>query len=165
VSLVIAVVAIVLLIGAYLTLLATRLDRLAIRVEAATAALDAQLARRAIVAYDLTAGQTGNGPEADVRRAARRALDVASSGTAPITERGDVESALSRALRSAPEVVAAQPDLAVAARKVMLARQFHNDAVRDLLALRRQPIVRVLHLYGRAQPPAYAEFDAGEPGS
>jgi hypothetical protein len=163
VSLVIAVVAVVLLLGAYLTLLATRLDRLAIRVEAATAALDAQLARRAITAYDLTAGLTGDPPATELRRAARRALDAAGSGTAPIVDRADVESALSRAVRAAPDV-AAQSDMTVAARKVMLARQFHNDAVRDLLALRRQPIVRVLHLYGRAQPPTYAEFDADEPG-
>ncbi len=158
-SLVIAVVAVVVLLGCYLTLLATRLDRLAIRVEAATAGLDAQLARRAITAYDLTAE---SGAE-ELRRAARRALAAAGDGTAPIAERAAAESALSQALRAAPE--AAAPELTAAARKVVLARQFHNDAVRDLLALRRQPIVRVLHLYGRAQAPAYAEFDADEPGS
>ncbi len=46
----------------------------------------------------------------------------------------------------------------------MLARQFHNDAVRDLLALRRRLAGRLLHLYGRARAPAYVEFDADEPG-
>ena len=54
-------------------------------------------------------------------------------------------------------------ELAILARKVMLARQFHNDAVRDLLALRRRRLVRLLHLYGRARPPSYIEFDAAEP--
>jgi hypothetical protein len=165
VTFVIAVVAVVVALASYLTLLASRLDRLAIRVEAAEAALDAQLARRAIAAYDLSAG-AGHAP---LHQAARAALDGASESTSetgssdePVL-RGERESALSRALRDAPEV-SAVPEMAVAARKVMLARQFYNDAVRDLLALRRQPIVRVLHLYGRAKAPAYAEFDADEPG-
>jgi hypothetical protein len=158
VTLVIAVVAVVVALASYLTLLASRLDRLAIRVEAAEAALDAQLARRAIAAYDLSA----DAGHAALHRAARAALD----GDEPsdrLEARGERESALSRALREAPEL-SAVPEMAVAARKVMLARQFYNDAVRDLLALRRQPIVRVLHLYGRAKAPAYAEFDADEPG-
>ena len=49
----IAVVAIVVVVASYLTWMA-RLDRLAVRVEAAVSALDAQLARRAVVAYELS---------------------------------------------------------------------------------------------------------------
>jgi hypothetical protein len=155
VTLLIAVVAVVVALASYLTLLASRLDRLAIRVEAAEAALDAQLARRAIAAYDLSA----DAGHLALHQVARAALDGAEA-----SGRGALESALSRALRETPEL-SAVPEMAVAARKVMLARQFYNDAVRDLLALRRQPIVRALHLYGRAKAPAYAEFDADEPGS
>jgi hypothetical protein len=59
--------------------------------------------------------------------------------------------------------VAGNEEMAILSRKVMLARQFHNDAVRDLLALRRRRLVRLLHLYGRAAAPSYIEFDADEP--
>jgi hypothetical protein len=154
VTLVIAVVAIVVAVASYLTWMAGRLDRLAVRVEAAASALDAQLVRRAAVAVELA------GPDRpQLQAAARLALDEAASGG----DRSAVESELSRALRAAPEV-AAVDEMAIAARKVMLGRQFHNDAVRDLLALRRRWLVRLLHLYGRARAPAYVEFDADEPG-
>jgi hypothetical protein len=153
VSLVIAVVAIIVVVASYLTWMAGRLDRLAVRVEAASSALDAQLARRAVVAYELSEA-TALQP---LHTAARLALDGGA-------DRGAVESSLSRELRAAPEVAAVE-EMAVLARKVMLARQFHNDAVRDLLALRRRRLVRLLHLYGRAQAPSYIEFDADEPGA
>ncbi len=153
-TLVIAVVAIVVALASYLTWMAGRLDRLAIRVEAAASALDAQLIRRALVAYELSA-DPGHG---DLQAAARLALDERTGGL----DRSSVESDLSRELRAAPEV-AANDEMAIAARKVMFARQFHNDAVRDLLALRQRWVVRVLHLYGRARPPSYVEFDADEP--
>jgi hypothetical protein len=151
VSVVIAVVAIVVVVASYLTWMAGRLDRLAVRVEAAVSALDAQLTRRAVVAYELSEGPSYPA----LHTAARAALDGAA-------DRGAVESALSRELRAAPDVASVQ-ELAILARKVMLARQFHNDAVRDLLALRRRRLVRLLHLYGRAKAPSYIEFDAAEP--
>ena len=147
----IAVVAVVVVVASYLTWMAGRLDRLAVRVEAAASALDAQLARRAVVAYELSEEP----PVATLHAAARAALDGAA-------DRGTVESSLSRELRAAPQVAGVE-EMAVLARKVMMARQFHNDAVRDLLALRRRRLVRLLHLYGRAQAPAYIEFDAAEP--
>jgi hypothetical protein len=151
VSLVVAVVAVIVALASYLTWMAGRLDRLAVRVEAAASALDAQLVRRAVVAYELSAD-----PElGPLRAAARLALDGG-------TDRSAVESSLSRELRATPRL-ATEQELAIAARKVMLARQFHNDAVRDLLALRRRRLVRLLRLYGRAQPPVYVEFDADEP--
>ena len=148
----IAVVAIVVALASYLTWMAGRLDRLAVRVEAASSALDAQLVRRAVIAYELSAS-----PDlAPLRAAARLAL-----------RRGAPTGARSRAispreLRATPQVAGVE-EMAIAARKVMLARQFHNDAVRDLLALRRKWLVRMLHLYGRAKAPEYVEFDADEP--
>jgi hypothetical protein len=151
VSLVIAVVAIIVVVASYLTWMAGRLDRLAVRVEAAASALDAQLARRAVVAYELSEA-TSREP---LRAAARLALDGE-------TDRAAVESSLTRQLRATPEVAAA-PEMTILSRKVMMARQFHNDAVRDLLALRRRRLVRLLHLYGRAVAPFYIEFDADEP--
>jgi hypothetical protein len=151
VSLVIAVVAVIVVVASYLTWMAGRLDRLAVRVEAASSALEAQLARRAVVAYELSEAASAE----PLRAAARRALD----GDA---DRGAVESSLTRELRATPEV-AGNEEMAILSRKVMLARQFHNDAVRDLLALRRRRLVRLLHLYGRAAAPSYIEFDADEP--
>jgi hypothetical protein len=153
VSLVIAVVAIIVAVASYLTWMAGRLDRLAVRVEAAASALDAQLARRAVVAYELSETVSVE----PLRAAARRALDGD-------TDRAAVESSLSRALRATPQVSSA-PEMAILSRKVMLARQFHNDAVRDLLGLRRRRLVRLLHLYGRAVAPSYIEFDADEPSA
>ncbi len=146
----IAVVAIVVVVASYLTWMAGRLDRLAVRVEAAASALDAQLARRAVVAYELSEAACLE----PLRAAARKALDGGA-------DRGAAESALSRELRASPEVAGVE-EMAILARKVVLARQFHNDAVRDLLALRRRWVVRVLHLYGRAAAPSYIEFDADE---
>ncbi len=148
---VIAVVAIVVALASYLTWMAGRLDRLAIRVEAASSALEAQLVRRAVVAYELSVDPA----LLALRTAARRALDG-------VADRSAVESELSRAIRATPDVAAVE-ELAIAARKVMLARQFHNDAVRDLLALRHKWLVRTLHLYGRAKAPKYEEFDDDEP--
>jgi hypothetical protein len=153
VSLVIAVVAIIVVVASYLTWMAGRLDRLAVRVEAAASALDAQLARRAVVAYELS-----ERPALEpLRAAARLALDGGA-------DREAVESSLSRELRASPEVAGVE-EMAISSRKVMLARQFHNDAVRDLLALRRRWVVRLLHLYGRAAAPSYIEFDADEPSA
>lgn len=150
-SVVIAVVAVIVLLASYLTMLAGRLDRLAIRVEAAASGLDAQLVRRAAIAYELS-----DDPALDaLHSAARRALDGDF-------DRSALQSELTRELRSEPEVASIE-EMAIASRKVVLARQFHNDAVRDLLALRRRRLVRLLHLYGRAEAPAYVEFDAGEP--
>src|SRR5262249_52891008 len=81
----------------------------------------------------------------------------------------DAENNLSRALRSpavaatsasAPEALHA---LDSSAARVALARQFHNDAVRDLRALRGRRLVRVLHLSGRGPAPGYFEIDDALP--
>ncbi len=41
---------------------------------------------------------------------------------------------------------------------MLLARRFHNDAVRDTLPLRERPMVRLLHLGGTAALPSYFEI-------
>ncbi len=148
----IAVVAIVVAVASYLTWMAGRLDRLAVRVEAAASALDAQLARRAVVAYELSERPRWQPLRAAARTGARTAGRTAARSRAPC-----------RASCGRAREVAGFEEMAILARKVMLARQFHNDAVRDLLALRRRWVVRVLHLYGRALAPQYVEFDADEP--
>ncbi len=54
--------------------------------------------------------------------------------------------------------VALVAELADAEARVLLARRFHNDAVRDTLALRERPAVRVLRLGGTAALPSYFEI-------
>ena len=49
-------------------------------------------------------------------------------------------------------------ELADAEARVLLARRFHNDAVRDTLALRERPAVRMLRLGGTAALPTYFEI-------
>ena len=49
-------------------------------------------------------------------------------------------------------------ELADAEARVLLARRFHNDAVRDTLALRERPAVRILRLGGTAALPTYFEI-------
>jgi 8-oxo-dGTP pyrophosphatase MutT (NUDIX family) len=48
--------------------------------------------------------------------------------------------------------------MADAEARVLLGRRFHNDAVRDTLALRERPLVRWLHLGGTAVMPSYFEI-------
>ena len=50
-------------------------------------------------------------------------------------------------------------ELARASRRVALARQVHNDVVRDALAVRRRRVVRVFRLARRHPVPAYFDID------
>ncbi|GAA0592795.1 hypothetical protein GCM10010174_04880 [Kutzneria viridogrisea] len=138
--------ALVLVVGLWAVRTANRLDRLHIRTDAAWAALDSALARRAVVAR-----------LADPRL--RAAADAAES--APRGEREAAENELGGLLagldRTAlpPEVAAELED---AEHRVVLARRVHNDAVRDTLALRVRPMVRWLRLAGTAPRPSYFEI-------
>ncbi|MBL7521818.1 hypothetical protein I6A84_27995, partial [Frankia sp. CNm7] len=133
---VVVVVAIVVAVATYLTWLARRLDRLGVRVDAARGGLVAQLGARAEAAAALGASRG----LVQLAAAAERSLagHAAPRAGAPLdTAVEETENELSRALR-APEVATAgqgAPALlhAVdsASAKVALARQLHNDAVRD----------------------------------
>ena len=46
-----------------------------------------------------------------------------------------------------------------ASRRVALARQVHTDLVRDALAVRRRPLVRLLRMAGRHPRPRYFDID------
>jgi hypothetical protein len=162
----VAAILVVALLAAYGTWLAGRLDRLEARIEASRQSLEAQLVRRAATAERL-AGLLPPSPEREeLGRAARAAL------AAPPTGREEAESALTRAARvigneAAPPVPSgAVPwevlaELAEATGRVQLARQFHNDAVHALRALRSRRIVRVMRLSARRAAPVYFEFDDG----
>ncbi len=134
---------------------AHRLDRLHVRTDAAWLALDSALGRRAVVARAVVLAGTGPGADPDLAAIADRA-ERASRAT-----REAAENALSAALATlstaqlSPQAAA---ELADAQARVLLARRFHNDAVRDALALHRRRSVRLLRLGGTAAAPTYFEI-------
>lgn len=154
-------VAAVLLVGLWVFQTANRLDRLHVRYDLSWQALDGALARRAVVARAVAVDAYGGGP--DGRRLAALA---GAAERAPRSGREAAENELSGALgrvdpSSLPLALVAE--LADAEARVLLARRFHNDAVRDTLALRERPLVRTLRLGGTAALPTYFEIsESGE---
>ena len=135
---------------------ATRLDRLHVRTDAAWAALDAALSRRAqvVAALGRSAGDDGC-------VAVLTAAEVAQRAAPGL--RADAENDLGRALAVldlATLDAARVAELADAEQRVAIARRVYNDAVRNTLALRSRRLVRWLHLAGTAPLPRY--FDIAE---
>ena len=130
---------------------ATRLDRLHMRTDAAWAALDAAMYRRAV-----TASALGGYPA--LRRAAHAAVLTVLGGP---SAREELENELGRSLsalnRGGLEIACASR-LADAEQAVVIARRVYNDAVRDTLALRSRRMVRWLRLAGTAPLPRYFEI-------
>ncbi|MFC4374556.1 NUDIX domain-containing protein [Nocardia halotolerans] len=153
----------VLALGVWAYSTANRLDRLHVRSDQSWQALDAALARRAVVARAVAmsiAGPVSNDP----LRAERAAQLATLADWAERADRGDretIENQLSSAL-SMVDIAALRPqlvaELADAEARVLIARRFHNDAVRDTLALRTRRPVRILHLGGTAPLPHYFEI-------
>lgn len=152
---------VVLLIAGWAYQTAHRLDRLHVRYDLSWQALDAALARRAVVARAVAADAYDGDP------AGRRLAGLADTAErAPRSGREAAENELSAALAlvdPAAVPVALVAELADAEARVLLARRFHNDAVRDTLALRERLPVRVLRLGGTAALPTY--FEIAEPGT
>lgn len=149
-------VAVLAVLGAWAYQTANRLDRLHVRYDLSWQALDGALARRAVVSRAVAIDAYGGAPEG--RRLA--ALADAAEG-APRPARENAENELSAALAvvdpaSLPAGLIAE--LADAEARVVLARRFHNDAVRDTLALAERPLVRLFHLGGTAALPSYFEI-------
>jgi hypothetical protein len=158
-------------IGLYLSWTAGRLDRLHARIDAARAALDAQLLRRASVAQELaTAGVLDPAASIVLYEAAHAARQAEPE------QREVAESDLSQALRAvfsgseavtavqeAPGGTAAITELTQAVRRVPMARRFHNDAVRAARAVRRHRVVRWFRLAGHAPFPLAFEMDDEPP--
>jgi 8-oxo-dGTP pyrophosphatase MutT (NUDIX family) len=150
-------VVLVALAGGWAYRTANRLDRLNVRYDLSWQALDGALARRAVVARAVAIDAYG-GAAVEGRRLA--ALADAAEG-APRHARESCENELSAALTmvdpaSLPAGLIAE--LADAEARVVLARRFHNDAVRDTLALAERPLVRTFRLGGTAALPSYFEI-------
>ncbi|WP_198949905.1 NUDIX hydrolase [Kineosporia sp. A_224] len=168
------VLALLLVLGWYLSYSAARLDRLHHKVESSRAALDAQLVRRCVAALELA-------PFLDpatgllLADAAATALEAGEQGVSgPDLE--EAESDLTRALEAALDdsrhVAALARDatareaLAVlrqACERVELARRFHNEAVAQAQRVRRKRVVRWARLAGHAAWPVTVEIDDGAP--
>jgi len=156
-------------LAAYLAWLAGRHERLAARADAGWAALDAQLVRRAAPAR-LLAAERGDALVAacaeralsahidreEAENALGRALRRAAFDRLLPEHRDPLNASATNSLAwsanpplsaaATGSLGAAVTDLRKAAIRVQLARQFFNDAVRDLRALRRRPAARLLRL-------------------
>ena len=150
---IVGVVVLVVVVATYVTWTAARVDRLHARAAAAQAALDAHLVRRAAAASELADA---------LHRPHLRQLSRAARDARP-DERELAENDLTRALRGLPDETATGElaEVVAASRRVALARQVHNDLVRDALAVRRRRLVRLLRLSRRHTEPRY--FDVDDP--
>jgi 8-oxo-dGTP pyrophosphatase MutT (NUDIX family) len=163
----IVVIVLALVVGPWLVGTANRLDRLHVRTDAAWAALDAALARRAVVARAVSAAAQLDQREGDSLRAVAERAEQA-----PRVEREAAENDLTLQLASVDRAhlpLALATELVDAEHRVVIARRVHNDAVRDTLAQRRRRAARWLKLAGTAPSPEYFEIVepalAGEPDS
>ena len=169
------VLAVLLVVGWYLSYSAGRLDRLHHRVESTRAALEGQLARRAAAALE-SAQALDPATGLLLADAATAALSCGQDGMAPVAALEEVENDLTRALNAAFEnpsdIEALRGDplaeeslalLAQACVRVQLARRFHNDAVAQALRVRRKPVVRWARLAGHAEWPQMVELDDTPP--
>lgn len=160
--LVIAVVVAV-LVTMWITFTLTRLDRLHARVDAAQAALDAQLVRRAAALQHVAESPDSALPDelrAGCDDVAKRALNAPFADP----ERRDAENAVGRALAEVaalphPLRADAAEELQETAARVMIARRFYNDAVRDTRALRTRRMPRLFRMAGRRPMPPFFDID------
>lgn len=175
------VIGVVAVIGVVLVSLAQRVDRLHRRVISSRSMLETQLVRRAEAAAELAGGGLLDPASSvvvgeaawDAAVHAPRLVGGSGQELAEVgVERGLVESALTMDLRAAlgspqdqaelrqnPATAAALDRLAHTCYRAQLARRFHNDAVVSTQRLRRNPLVRIFHLAGRAAMPATFEMD------
>jgi hypothetical protein len=161
-----AVVAILAVVALYILFTAQRLDRLHRRVDMAAAGLDAQLQRRAVATANITV-QVPLPPDLALALAAAAAGAAATTGLGH--DREAVENALSRQLDDlagfAPEVFGSGAPVTVELHeelvRVLIARTFYNDTVRDALVVRERRLVRWLRLAGSAPHPSYFEMAGG----
>ena len=156
-------VLIAVLLTTWITFTLTRLDRLHARVDAAQAAMDAQLVRRA-AALQHVAESPDSGVPADLRARCDAAARSALASGAADARRADAENAVGRAvaeLAVAPELLRpeAAAELQEAAARVRIARRFYNDAVRDTRALRARRLPRLFRMAGRRAMPDFFDID------
>jgi len=154
-------------VGLWLSWTANRLDRMHHRIDVARGTLDAELLRRSGAALEIASSEALDPPS--------RLLLLDAAHEARSAEGGGLElaeSQLSQALRAVferpedvaelrrdPAVVPLVGELAEHCVKVELARRFHNDVVVSARALRSRRRVRWFRLAGHAPPLRTVDLD------
>ena len=166
--------ALLLVLGWYLSYSAARLDRLHHKVESARAALDAQLVRRCVAALEvapfldpasglLLADAAAAALEAGERSVPGADLEEAESDLTRVLEAALEDPAHVEALARDPNALGALDVLRQACERVGLARRFHNEAVAQAQRVRRKRVVRWARLAGHAAWPVTVEIDDAPP--
>jgi hypothetical protein len=157
----VAAVVVAVLLSMWVTFTLTRLDRLHARVDAAQAALDAQLVRRAA-----TLQRVAESPDSGVPAQARAGYQALALDALSVHGRGErqaVESAVGRAigelLVDCPVPAATAEELREVAARVQVARRFYNDAARDTRTLRARRMPRLFRLAGHREMPQFFDID------
>ncbi|MFJ1734064.1 hypothetical protein [Streptomyces sp. NPDC088254] len=167
------IVVVLLAVGLYLSWTAGRLDRLHARIDAARAALDAQLLRRASVTQELATSGVLD-PAASIvlyeaahaaRQAEEELREVAESELSQALRAVFAETQQVEVVREAPGGEEAARELTEAVRRVPMARRFHNDAVGAARRLREHRKVRWFRLAGHAPFPMAFEMDDEPPAA
>ena len=159
---ILALVLLMALMGAWFSWTATRLDQLHHRIDLGRESLNTQLALRSGVVLELVGSGALDDPEAvllsDAAHHARHAPEAqAESGLSQVLRVVFASPESIAAVRAeAPELV---DELAAACRKVELARRFHNDHVTSARALRSRRRVRWFRLAGHAPEPTTVDLD------
>jgi hypothetical protein len=162
----IVAVLVAVLLSMWVTFTLTRLDRLHARVDAARAALDAQLVRRAAALLHVAESAETDIDAVQRQQYADTAQDaLIASGT---IGREAVENAVGRAVAqlaggSMALGAEAAAELREAAARVEVSRRFYNDAVRDTRTLRARRMPRLLRLAGNADLPQFFDIDDTPP--
>jgi len=160
-SLVIILAAVI--IGWYLSFLASRLDRLHHRVETSWATLDSLLQQRAALAQQIVAESN-----LDPATAYLISTSAISARKASIIERSAAESVLSEALKlvqsSARDNSLELPselliELSDITNKVKMAINIHLEAVNATRNVRSKIFIRLFRLAGKAPLPIRYEFE------
>ncbi|MFI5954069.1 hypothetical protein [Cryptosporangium sp. NPDC051539] len=133
------------LVLVYVWWLSRRITRLTARTAAALGALDEQLVRRANAAAELPAAH-------------EVAAVAIGSGRPDSDARQGAENDLVRELRHLGADALAAPALPAENRRLVVARQVYNDAVRDTRSLRTARIPRAFRL-GTGALPLYFDVD------
>ncbi len=157
----IAAVLVAVLLTSWVTFTVTRLDRLHARVDAAQAALDAQLVRRAAALLHVAEYVGVAMPGAQRARLEAVAQDALNASR---DDREAAENAVGRAVLELADrrddlPPPAAAELQEAGARVLIARRFYNDAVRDTRALRGRRMPRLLRLAGHRDMPLFFDID------
>jgi hypothetical protein len=158
------IVILTVLLTAWITFTITRLDRLHSRVDAAQAALDAQLVRRIAALRHAVEWDYPGRPALSAQEQSRYESIAQTALAASGEDRQAAENEVGRAvldLATGGVAVssAAGDELHESAVRVAIARRFYNDAVRDTRSLRGRRMPRVLHLAGYRDLPHFFDID------